>query len=367
MAAHFSASCTHTLTRNWGFKVLKRAILVTCAVIALGGTPLHAGSQLTTSTGPVALGATVPDNMVCSGPINHSIVDTFDGTLVWWETGDILDNSQATGADFNAWRSDNKLSFFWPNSDGAGVAATTTSKDWRVLKAGDQIGPGSVFSREAGVASNWFPGADGYIGFRFNCSTANTCYGYAHLTSSGPNGFPATLVDYCYNSAGDAVAIGPNLIFRSSFEAGEGIITGTLNRGIPESFDGTYVNWETGESRDASSFPGAHFNAYKSGSKLWFFWPGFDNAGVAVTAGGTNWRVLQSGDQIGPGSVFSKTVGEATNWTPGTIGYLGFKFDCSTAGTCYGYVQISTTGPNGFPAVMLKYSYNKAGNAITIP
>lgn len=350
---------------------MKRVLLAAVAAVALGGAGLEATAQQASSTDPAILDSTLPNNVVCSGQINHRIQESFDGTYVKWETGEISDGASIPGANFDAYAVGGKLGFFWPNSSNgnAGVAATADGTDWLVLQLGDQIGPDSVFSQEAGAAANWIWGVDGHLGFKFNCSTAGTCYGYAHIISSGPNGHPATLADYCFDSAGDAITIEPNWIFRSGFESGESVVTGILYHGIPKSFQGTEVKWETGEISDGASLPGANFNAYAVGGKLAFFWPnsGNGNAGVAATLGGEDWLVLQSGDQVGPGSIFSDSAGAATNWTPGADGYLGFRFNCSTAGTCYGYVEILTTGPDGFPAVMLKYRYDSAGNAITIP
>lgn len=49
----------------------------------------------------------------------------------------------------------------------------------------------------------------GYLGFKFDCTPGGppVCYGYAHLTTAGTTGFPATLVDYCYDNSGAAIAV----------------------------------------------------------------------------------------------------------------------------------------------------------------
>ncbi|MEO7200793.1 MAG: hypothetical protein ABIY56_11345, partial [Dokdonella sp.] len=146
--------------------------------------------------------------LVCASP-NHLIPNSFDGTYVAWETGQISDGATIPDANFDAYAASGKLAFFWPNSanGNAGVATTTTGKDWRVLQNGALVGPASVFSQGSGAAANWTPGVNGYLGFKFNCSTAAMCYGFAHITSTGPDGFPATLAHYCFDSAGDAIKI----------------------------------------------------------------------------------------------------------------------------------------------------------------
>lgn len=147
-------------------------------------------------------------SLVCASP-NHLIDNSFDGSYVKWETGEISDGTTIPGANFDAYAVGGKLAFFWPYSanGNAGVATTATGKDWRVLQNGAQVGPASVFSQVSGAAANWTPGVNGYLGFKFNCSTAGMCYGFAHITSTGPDGFPARLLDYCFDSEGDAIRI----------------------------------------------------------------------------------------------------------------------------------------------------------------
>src|SRR5690606_24850940 len=121
-------------------------------------------------------------------------------------TGAIIDSGPSSGYDFNPYGTAGRLAFYWQQSTiGAGVATTPSGTTWRVLQADDQIGASLIFSRSTGVAVNWNEGVDGYLGFTFDCSsipnapTSGVCYGYAHMTTTGPNGFPATLVDYCYD------------------------------------------------------------------------------------------------------------------------------------------------------------------------
>jgi len=61
------------------------------------------------------------------------------------------------------------------------------------------------------------------------------------------------------------------------------------------------------------------------------------------------------------------SAASAANFAAGVgHGYLGFQMACP-AGTCYGYADISTTAPNGFPMTVHRWWYNSAGAAITIP
>lgn len=155
------------------------------------------------------------NDLVCSAPINHSIANNINGTSVNWITGDIQ-NADIPNYHFNPYNNSNQLTFWWNTgaSDIAGVSADATTSDFRVLSAGEIVGPLSVWSttHNPGPAA-WAAGADGHLGFRFNCSSianapvSGVCYGYAHLITTAPNGFPATLVDYCWNKAGNSVVI----------------------------------------------------------------------------------------------------------------------------------------------------------------
>ncbi|MFC4819894.1 S8 family serine peptidase, partial [Dokdonella ginsengisoli] len=172
--------------------------------IPAGALQTSAGSNAADAS--ATLTVTSAAGVVCSNPINHTIATDLDGSYFGWVSGQVSDDT-FSGWNFNPYGSSGSFAFFWNSSGGdAGVAATDGQRDWLVLQNGAVVGPSSTFSSATGVATNWSAGVDGYLGFKFTCA-AGTCYGYAHMTSTGTTGFPATLIDYCYDSAGNAITI----------------------------------------------------------------------------------------------------------------------------------------------------------------
>jgi hypothetical protein len=154
---------------------------------------------------PVSL--TVASDVVCSAELNHPIVSDADGSYFNWETGDASDDPPAGAWHFNPYGDNGNLSFNWgDDAINAGVSLTPGG-DWLVLSSGATIGAASPFAHASGPAFAYRNGLGGYLGFRFAC-TAGACYGYAHLQSNPSSGFPATLVDYCYNTVGRPITIG---------------------------------------------------------------------------------------------------------------------------------------------------------------
>jgi hypothetical protein len=167
---------------------------------------LQTGAGSNAAAASAALTVTSAAGVVCSNPINHTIATDLDGSYFGWVSGQVSDDT-FSGWNFNPYGLSGSFAFFWNSSGGdAGVAATASQRDWLVLQTGAVVGPSSTFSSATGVATNWIAGVDGYLGFKFNCA-AGTCYGYAHMTTTGATGFPATLVDYCYDSSGSAITI----------------------------------------------------------------------------------------------------------------------------------------------------------------
>lgn len=160
-------------------------------------------------------GPPVNENIVLSGPIDHAIAIDREGTSVDWISGHIED-AEVAGAHFNAYDNDAQLAFYWQGGapDIAGVSSSASTSDFLVLHSGAVIGPASVWStvHNPGPAQ-WAADVDGYLGFRFNCSSlpeppaSGICYGYVHLRTAAPRGFPATIVDYAYDRSGAAITI----------------------------------------------------------------------------------------------------------------------------------------------------------------
>lgn len=157
----------------------------------------------------------VNENIVLSGPIDHAIAIDREGTSIDWISGHIED-AEVAGAHFNAYDNDAQLAFYWQTGapDIAGVSSSEASSDFLVLHSGAVVGPASTWSTvHAPGPTQWAADADGYLGFRFNCSSlpeppaSGICYGYVHLRTGAPRGFPATIVDYAYDRSGAAITV----------------------------------------------------------------------------------------------------------------------------------------------------------------
>ena len=87
-------------------------------------------------------------------------------------------------------------------------AVVDTNGGVAVLSSGTIVGPGSNISNVSAYMTNWLAGADGYIGLAFqNEQTGQLNYGYIHLTTTAPMGFPARVLDYAYDNSGAPIRI----------------------------------------------------------------------------------------------------------------------------------------------------------------
>ncbi|HJT99315.1 MAG TPA: S8 family serine peptidase [Rhodanobacteraceae bacterium] len=147
----------------------------------------------------------------------------------------------------------------------------------------------------------------------------------------------------------------------------EGVIDeDVLNDGNGSTFDFVTANWGVYDGVRIDDV-----NLYNFGGGMYVYWyadltaiPG----GGVVDGGGVEFAVLQPGDTVGPGSTFSSEWQAMTDWAAGTDGYVGVAFQNEATGMLnYGYIHLTTSGPDGFPAHALEYGYDNSGAAITIP
>lgn len=150
-------------------------------------------------------------DIVDSGVVNIDVPPTFDGLYLSWITGTAGPDYNINLYDVDEADPDNGLHFYWPNNAGGEGGVSLDGTTYAILASGATIGPSSNFIAAGGTAdtSNWQAGVDGYLGFTFDCSSlgGSVCYGYMHLTSTAPQGFPATVVEYWYDSSGAAITI----------------------------------------------------------------------------------------------------------------------------------------------------------------
>jgi hypothetical protein len=89
-----------------------------------------------------------------------------------------------------------------------GGVVDASGVDFAVLHSGDTVGPDSIVSGGSILMTNWIGGSDGYVGIAFyNESTSAMNYGYLHLTTGSPLGFPATVHDCAYDASGAVITI----------------------------------------------------------------------------------------------------------------------------------------------------------------
>lgn len=205
---------TNKRTYAWS-KSLGLAAAIAAAVFASGVAQVPSAHA---STAAPSAGVAGAGNGIYTSPVLNKVVpQTFDGTTINWVTGAFDDGGPITGNwDLNFWASGTGNTTFDMTAvdDQGDEIVVDASGKFVVLQAGAVVGPTSTFlDGDQAAAAEWLAGADGYIGFKFNCNgrlanpVTGVCYGYAHVTTTGPSGFPATIVEYAYDGDGNPITI----------------------------------------------------------------------------------------------------------------------------------------------------------------
>ena len=148
---------------------------------------------------------------------NIAVPQDGEGAYINFVTGVHAGSEGAVpGFDFDPYAAQNsdptnQLKFYWGGASNSGAGVVSAGDTYAVLAAGDSIGPTSTFSRAGftGITTAWQAGvAAGYLGTRFtNEATSLLTYGWVHLTTNAPLGFPMTVLDWCYEDDGGAITI----------------------------------------------------------------------------------------------------------------------------------------------------------------
>jgi len=147
--------------------------------------------------------------------------------------------------------------------------------------------------------------------------------------------------------------------------------TTTVPLSIPQTSDGVYLNYVTGVTGiSGGTVTGFDINPWYSTTTAGLnFYMGTDVDSNNGAVFGTTYQVLAAGTLIGAGSTFSGVTATAANmadWRAGVTGYLGVRFtNESTSAVNYGWLNITTTAGNGFPATINSFCFDNTGADIT--
>lgn len=146
---------------------------------------------------------------------------------------------------------------------------------------------------------------------------------------------------------------------------------------IPATTEGLYINFLTGvHAETEGGAPGFDFDPYASASTtppddLRFYWGAIATSNAGVASSGNTYAVLSPGSVISDDSLFTREgfLGITSAWTSGvTRGYLGMRFRNEATSTInYGWVQITTSAPRGFPMTVHGWCFENSVNFIVIP
>lgn len=152
-----------------------------------------------------------------------------------------------------------------------------------------------------------------------------------------------------------------------------GPVTFSTPINVPNTFAGVYINLLTGASGiTTGAVPGWDIGPWGNGGVLSLFFngtPANSSGGVASTTTGP-YLDLAPGTVISSASTFSAVTASTATAAFQTTGThtLGFRFwNESTSAINYGYMSITTNGPNGFPATINSWTFENSGGAITVP
>ncbi len=150
-----------------------------------------------------------------------------------------------------------------------------------------------------------------------------------------------------------AGVLAAGLAFTAGQARGAVIYSGPLNISIPESFDGVYIDIDTGASGSSTTVPGWDVNPFFGGSVI-----AVNGSFQPVADGPTNTSVIQRLDvdeEIDGSRIFMATpggssehMGPASNqFKEGVESYFAFEFvPEGSSTTCYGWVSLEVTANN---------------------
>ena len=185
--------------------------------------------------GPALATGTAAAAVVCSGAVDLIVPETAEGLYVNLVKGVSGESAgQVPGFDFDPYAAQSsmpagQLKFYWGPSSNGGAGVVSSGDTYALLHPGDAIGATSSFSRAAftGDTSAWQAGVTaGYLGARFtNESNGEINYGWLHLTTTAPLGFPLTLLDWCYDDSGATITIVATVDDEIFFDGYDGVGT----------------------------------------------------------------------------------------------------------------------------------------------
>lgn len=148
-----------------------------------------------------------------SGSLEHAVPRNIDGTTLNLVTAVFDDAGPLSGDwDINFWSDSGALAFD-PFDEHDDELVVDANGEIAVLQPGDRIGPQSTFAHAPDAAPAWRSGVEGYLGVRFVCAGRGffpgdeVCYGWIHVVSGADHGFPATIVDYAFETTGADIGI----------------------------------------------------------------------------------------------------------------------------------------------------------------
>jgi len=136
---------------------------------------------------------------------------------------------------------------------------------------------------------------------------------------------------------------------------------------VPNTLDGIYFNFVTG-ARSTTEIAGYDFNPYGNTAGLTFYGNISPSGILATGTPGTSAqaRLLQFGDLISSTGQYNQYQTRGTAFNVTGQEYVGLRFLNEVTGALnYGWVLMSTTAGNGFPASVLGYGYENTGLSIT--
>jgi hypothetical protein len=278
--------------------------------------------------------------VICNTPpagssLPIAVPATTAGVYVNFVTGAFGTAAATPGWDINPWGS-TAFNYFWATAAGNVTSGILIGGVHAASDAGVLIDATGTYAPAgtptAAQMAPWRAGVtDKYIGIRFNNeSTATTNFGWAKLSTTGPNGIPATLSQFCYQNDGSGILTGqtgfvkgdfnndgqPDLLFRNVTDGTQNKIwfmdgvTRTTEAAITPNAAST--DWIIRGSDDFDSFatPGTPGGDDNNDLVFWNqttgaveFWAmnGTDRPGAAVPLTGgaplpTNWDLSATGD-----------------------------------------------------------------------